>query len=151
MSSILHTGPSIVVKVKAEDSFEQTVGYATALQYQVTQGQKTLYGVDSPFPQEIAQAAGPSFVRGTMVIFLPKGTNPELLGLVPYRQAGDQTAFASGSKYMNINLYNRADGTLIMSLNFCKVSGYSVNINSKSLITMNLSFEGVSVTPNSQL
>lgn len=86
MISRIITGPSLLIKIKAEGGFETMVGYATDLQINVTQGQKEIFGVDSPFPFEIAQGAAPSMVRGSMAIFILKGTNLETIGLVPYRK-----------------------------------------------------------------
>lgn len=147
MKSMLHTGASLLLKVKYENGSSKVVGYATGFTYSVTQGQKAIYTVDSPLPAEIAQSAGPSQVRGSLILFLPKGTTPESEGLVAYRTdlAGNNTMGASG--YMTFELYDRATMNLVTALEYCKVGNYTVSMQARGIVQVNLSFEGIMATP----
>jgi hypothetical protein len=146
--SILQTGPSLKVKISYPDSaeYEKTIGYAAQLRYTIVQGQKLLHTVDTPFPAEIAQSAAPSFVRGAMKLYLPKGMMPEQLGLVPYRtDAADQNAIAA-TKYFNMRILDRNTGALVVTFKFCKVSGYTVNVAIRNIVTVDLTFEAILAT-----
>src|SRR5215469_14851307 len=95
MRSQIHAAPNLVVKIAYEtDAKERVIGYASGLTFRVTQGQKEIFTVDSPFPQEIAQGLGQSMVRGNMALFLPKGQTLESLGLVPFRLRNKDTTYA---------------------------------------------------------
>jgi len=148
MKSNVHTGPGLTLKIHyPSNSQEKTIGFCTNLQYTVTNGQKPIFTVDSPFPAEIAQSASPSMVRGSMTLFLPKGSTPESSGLVPYRTDEQQRSNIAATKYLNLRIYDRLTKQLVMSLDYCKVSQYTVNIRSKSVVTVDMSFEGMFATP----
>lgn len=162
MKPLIRTGPSLVLKV-VQPSGEKIVGYATGIQWTVTNGQKTTYTVDNPFPSEISHAAGPSFVRGNVTVFMPKGTTLEKAGLVPWRTAGlasskdtapnpgsaDNFVHLAHSTYIHWRLYDRETGELFMGIDFVKVSQYSVNVQSKSVVRADLQFEGKYAIPGS--
>lgn len=150
MQSLVHTGPSLVVKISYEsDSRERVVGYASSLSFRVTQGQKPIFVVDSPFPVEIGQALGQSMVRGGLTIFLPKGQTLESLGLVPYRLRNRETTFAMAamSRYFHLRVYDRLTSELVFSADYCKVSDYQVTVGARQLVRGELSFEGLYLTP----
>lgn len=87
MKSIIRTGAKLLLKID-DGSGERPIGFCTSISYGVSQGTKTILTVDSPFPVEIASAAGASQVRGTMTIFLLQNMTPESAGLVPFRTSG---------------------------------------------------------------
>jgi hypothetical protein len=147
MRSFLHTGASLQVKIVHEGDIEKTIGYATGLTFTVSQGQKMIYTVDSPFPQEIAQGAGPSFVRGSMMLFLPKGTTMERAGLVPYRQDAEGLPNMAASKFFGLRIYDRATTELVLSVDYCKVSTYTVSMQSRQVVRISVNFEGIYLTP----
>lgn len=150
--SVLHTGPSLVFKVADEDGANERIfAYASNLTITVSQGQKPIYGIDSPFIQELAQGAGPSSVRGSLQIFLPKGSAPEHLGLVPFRQDSGKAAYMSGSRYINMRLYDRATGQLVLSVDSAKISGYTMATSAKSVVQISLNFEGIYLTPGDRI
>lgn len=147
---MLHTGPSLVVKIAYEDdSRERVIGYASGLTFRVTQGQKEIFTVDSPFPQEIGQGMGASMVRGTMALFLPKGKTLESLGLVPYRLRNKDTtnAMMALSRYFNLRIYDRLTSELVMSADFVKVGDYTIAIQARNVVRCDLNFSGVYLTP----
>lgn len=155
MRSILRTGPSLVLKI-VHPSGEKIIGYASGITYTVTNGQKSIFVVDSPFPAEISQAAGPSLVRGTISLFMPKGTTLEKAGLVPYRTSGaasaadtspnpgnpDNFVHLAHSMYVHWRLYDRETGELFMGIDYAKVGQYTINVQSKSVVKAELQFEG---------
>lgn len=148
IKSILHTGPSLQVKVfYPADGTEKTIGFATGLTFTVTQGQKAIYVVDSPFPAETSQAAGPSAVRGSMTMFLPKGSTPESAGLVPYRTDATGQINMAATKYLCFRIYDRVTSSLVLSLDYVKVSQYSMGIRAKTHVTCQIEFEGSYATP----
>jgi hypothetical protein len=147
MISKIITGPSLLIKIKPENGFEQTIGYATDLQLNVAQGQKEIFGVDSPFPFEIAQGAAPSLVRGTMAVYVLKGTNLETIGLVPYRSDDSKETISPNSKYIDINIYDRASKTLIYGIKNCKVSSYTISVSTRNVLRCSLTFSGILLEP----
>lgn len=148
MKSLLQTGASLLLKIEyASDGKEKVIGFAKALSYSVQQGQKSTYVVDSPFPVEIAQGAAPSSVRGSMVLYLPKGSNPEAAGLVPYRHGSNGEPNQATSQYMHLKMYDRATNKLVFSCEYCKVSSYTMTIAARGVVECNLSFEGMYLTP----
>jgi len=147
MKSLLHTGPSLQLKIAKPGDTEKTVGYATGLQFSVIQGQRPHFVVDSPFPAQIHQAAAPSMVRGQLTIFLPKGMTPESAGLVPYRQDQQGNIFQGNSQFINFRIYDRATTQLVFSADYCKVSDYTVSIRSRQTVMVTLNFEGMFLSP----
>lgn len=147
MQSVLHTGPSLKFKVAYDDGTEKTIGYASGLQYTVQNGQKPLFVVDSVFPADIAQGASPSMVTGTVMLYLPKGMTPESAGMVPYRQTPQGDMYMPLSRFMHFRLYDRVGSRLIFSADFCKVSSYSVRVQTKGWAMVSLQFEGIFLTP----
>lgn len=148
MISTLATGAGYQVKIAIDNSNEErTIGFATKLNYTVTNGTKTSFGVDSPFPQEIGQGAAPSFVRGTMNLYMPRGMTLESLNMSPHRQDGEGAPVGPFVKYMHIRIYDRLSRALVLSLDFCKISQYTVDITAKSVVSAALSFEGMLASP----
>jgi hypothetical protein len=147
MQAVLETGASVLLKIAKQGSTEKTVGFATAFQASVNQGQKMIFGVDSPFPVEISQAAAPSMVRGQITCYLPAGTNPEVWGIASYRQDTHGNIFASNSDYISIRLYDRQSAQLIAGCEYCKVSDYTIAARTRNLIMVVLNFEGMYISP----
>lgn len=145
--SILHTGPSLQVKIAYQDGTEKTIGYATGLNYTVLQGQKPIMVVDNPFPAEIAQGAAPSMVQGTLNILLPKGCTPESMGLVAYRRDASGAAYMPLSRYFHLRVYDRATSGLVFSCDFVKVGQYSMGIAARRVVQCDLAFTGMFLTP----
>jgi hypothetical protein len=148
MQSAVHTGPSLTLKVfYPADQTEKVIGFASDFQYSVSQGQKAIFAVDSPFPVEIAQAAAPSLVRGSMTIYLPKGSTPEAAGLVPFRTDSQGEIAHAASKYLHFRIYDRQTTGLLYSIDYAKVSSYSVSIRNRSVVMVQLQFEAMYCTP----
>ena len=81
-----------------------------------------------------------------MTLFLPKGSSPEAAGLVAYRTDSMGNIYNAASKYLHIRLYDRLTTALIYSLDYTKVSGYSVNIRTRTLVQVQLQFESFYAT-----
>lgn len=144
VQSMIRTGPNLLLKVEYEGGeSEKLIGYASNLSFGVIQGQKAIYTVDSPFPQEIAQAAGPTIVQGSLIVYMLKGTDPVRSGLVvPIGQGIDYPSHA-GSKYLHWKIYDRYTGELAFAIRYVKVGQWSVNIGTKSIVQCQLTFEGM--------
>lgn len=150
LSSRVQTGASLVIKVVLPSGEERAIGFCTSLNFAAINGQKVYYGVDSPFPVTINQAAAPSYVRGTLNVFLIKTSTLESCGLVPYRT--DQVdkggnIYNAAVKPIHIRLYDRDSTALVYSLEYLKVSHYNISIQTKSVVQASLSFEGFYCTP----
>lgn len=152
--SNLRTGPNLLVKIAYDlpNGPERTLGYAQALNFTVINGQKEIFTVDSPFPGEIAQAAGPSYVRGSFTLFMPKGSNPISAGLIaptsgPLPDTSDPADMPrmSTSKYMHIRIYDRFTQELSFAVNFVKVSQWTTSIAAKQVVQVQLQFSGMFV------
>jgi hypothetical protein len=147
MKSLLHTGASLLLKVGYEDGSEKTIGFARNLNFSVSNGQKVTYVVDQATPAEIAQGAAPSFVKGSLNIYLPKGTNPEAMGLVAYRHDAEGNQIAVLSKHLHFKIYDRATLNLIFTAEYCKVSTWSFVAQARGIVEIQLQFDGVYLTP----
>lgn len=156
MKSIIRTGAKLILKIDNGDGEERIIGYCNGINYSVSQGVRTIYVVDSPFPFEIASGASHSQVKGTMHLYLLEGSTLETAGLVPYRTSGTGSSSKdisphpgdprnvvnlAHSKYFHIRLYDRASGELFAGMDFAKVTGYTVTVSARGLVTANLTFE----------
>jgi len=146
--SQLRTGPNLVLKVSYEnsDTPEKIVGYANNLTFSVIQGQKAIYTVDSPFIQELAQGAAPSMVRGTVSLYMPKGSDPIRAGLVPPTfniETKNDLPLHVTSKTLNWRFFDRFTSELAFSINYVKVGVWTVSVTAKQHVRVNLSFEGM--------
>ena len=146
---MIHTGPSLVLKVETltMPGEEKIVGFADSISFTSIQGQRAIYVVDSPFPQEISQGAAPSFCRGTISCYLPKGTTMESAGLVPYRLTKGGKNYLATSEYIKLKLYDRITDALVYAIDNCKVSQYTVTVQARAVIKVSLMFEGMYISP----
>jgi hypothetical protein len=147
MKSLLHTGASLALRVAYEDGTEKMIGFARNFSYTVTQGQKLTYTVDSPLPQEIAQGASPMVVKGSITLYLPKGTTPESVGLVPYRTDAQGRIINVLSKHLHFRIYDRFTQNLVFTAEYCKVANYTVSIQTRGIAEVSLTFDGILSTP----
>lgn len=167
LQSVLRTGANMVVKVAYNtNKQENTIGYATSLTYNVTNGLKLNHVVDSPFPSEIAYGSAPMQVQGTLSLLMPKGSTLEGAGLVPYRTAGGasdkdgvQVSFGSsgnfansvyigGGQYMHLRIYDRLSGNMILGCDYCKIQSFQISVQSKSVARADISFVGKFLIPS---
>jgi hypothetical protein len=151
MKSLLHTGASLLLRVRYDNGDSKIVGFARNFSYSVSGGQKSTFVVDSPFPAEIAQSASPSQVRGTITVYLPKGSTPESAGLVPYRTDANGLNLAAGSRYMAFEVYDRLTSGLVAACEYCKVSNYSVSIAARGVVQVTLTFDGILLNPGNSI
>jgi len=157
--SKIHNAPELKLYIN-----NQLAGYANDFRYSVVQGQKAFYGVDSPFPQEIAQGAAPSLVEGTMTVFRPKNGSPEAWGFMTPRASkyGSEedlvtggfkangmenpgsTALGSG-KYSIIRLEDRKTSKVVANIYFVMFSAQSWSVGARGIMMGTLSFQGMTV------
>ena len=142
----LRTGANLVLKVLYEADVnkpEKDIGYVANFTFNVIQGQRPIFTVDSPFPQEIAQGITPSMVQGTMTIFMPRGSDPVTLGLVPPQVWADDKPLNATSKYLHFLLYDRRSGELAHAVRWVKVLSWHLIAQSRSVVQVNLQFQGM--------
>ena len=155
--SALQNGPELRLFIN-----ERLIGYATGLRYTVTQGQKPIYGVDSPVPQEIAQGAGPSILDGSITVYRPKDSSPEksaimtprtsrlgisedgkLGGFLPNgKEAPGSFALGSG-RYSTIRIEDRLTGKTIMQAYYVMFGSQSWTIGERQVVQGVLTFQGI--------
>ena len=132
----------------------QVAGYATGFQYRSTQGQKPIFGVDSPLAQEIAQGAAPSIVEGSMMVFRPLGASPEKWGLMTPRtiddtgkqETGDNIRTALGSgRYSVVEIIHRKTGDLILRIFHVMFDSQSWSVAARGIMQGTVSFQGMTV------
>lgn len=146
--SQLRTGPNmkLAISYEAGAGEERTIGYASGFTFTVAQGQKATFVVDSPFAAEISQGGAPSFIKGTVTLYMPKGSNPVKAGLVPptngFNGPSDFPRMAT-SKYLHWRFYDRFTHELSWAINFCKVGTWTVVAQAKSHVIVTLNFEGM--------
>jgi hypothetical protein len=147
------SAPELKIKINGT-----VIGYCTAFTYRSSQGQKMTFGVDSPFPQEIAQGASPSFVEGTMELIRPKGGNPESWNFMTPRlstdgkvEDGNLTSTALGSaKYSVLEVYDRASDTLMIKIGYVMFGTQSWAVGVKDVMKGTVSFQGIMLQHNNK-
>lgn len=133
------------LKVGYESDPEKMIGYASNLSFSQNLGQRAIYTVDSPFIQELAQGAGPSSIRGSVTLYMPKGSDPIRAGLVAPStniETKDGVPVHVLSKYLHWKFYDRFSKELAFAINDVKVGEWSATIAAKSVVRVTLSFEG---------
>jgi hypothetical protein len=105
-----------------------------------------IFTVDSPIPAEIASAAAPSFIQGSMTLYLPKGTTLENSGLVPRMISPTGTDIAGTyTKTASVMVYNRESNELVIGVQGFKVGVYSFNMSVRSHVMISLQFAGTHI------
>lgn len=153
--SFLLTAPEMKIRINGT-----LAGYVTGFSYQSSQGQKMVFGVDSPFPQEIAQGAAPSFVEGSFQVVRPKGGSPETWGYMTPRtssdgisESGDPSSTALGSgRYSTIEIFDRKTDALMFKALYVMFGTQNWRVVVKDVMLGTISFQGITVvhTANSE-
>ena len=145
MQSILYTGPNLALKLQYDSTkVEKLIGYASNFNFSVNTGLKNIYTVDSPLIAEIALGATPMAVTGSITVYLPKGTDPMRAGLVPpvvERGNSGEVALAR-SRAAHWRIYDRATQELVFGIDFCKVSSFSMSVQAKGVVQVQIQFTG---------
>jgi hypothetical protein len=150
--SSIQTGPSLLLKIKREGTqIFRTIGFLESIEITVTNGQKAIMAVDTPFPVEIAQSAGRSSVRGTMNVYFLKGTTLESIGLVPNRTGESGENVLDKTLSVAVGIYDKFTDQKLYEIEGMKVAQYSMSIKSRSVVRVSLSFEGLYFTPNPEV
>lgn len=148
MRQTLLAGPRLKVRINGI-----IAGYVSAFSYSVGQGQKLTYGVDSPFPTEIAQGGSPSNVTGSMTVWRPMGASPESWGLLSAR-SGDSVASAvvdSGTpgatmlgtaQYTTIEILDRESESILVTILDVMFASQSWSVEKSSLMRGTVEFQG---------
>lgn len=147
--SSIRTTAHVILKIQPENGTEKSIGMVTAISLNVGQGSKPIYGVDSPFPQEIAAGGSASQVNLQMSLVILKGTNLESLGVVPYRHGnkainiGTDLLFLGNSKYFNLRLYDRITGDLFYGVENCRVNSFTITGQPRAILRAEVSISGM--------
>lgn len=145
MKAKIRTGAGLILKVSyGTTGDERTVGIATGISFNVIQGQKAIFTVDSPFAQEIAQGASPSMVTGSMSVYLLNASDPLREGLVTptYNLLEGDRPLQQSSISMILRLYDRYTGDLAYCIKGVKVGSWNSTVQARGMVMANLSFEG---------
>ena len=146
MSDQIVTAPQIKVYLNSK-----LVGFASALDYSIAQGGKAIFTVDSPFPQELAQGAAPSFIQGTMTVYRIYEESPESQGLIAPRtvnSAGQETSnpfetSLGAAKYSTLELKDRTTENTILKAEYVMFNNQQWSIQPRGLVQGSLSFTGI--------
>lgn len=148
MRQTLLAGPRLKIRINGI-----IAGYISDFNYTVNQGQKLTYGVDSPFPVEVAQGGTASSVSGSMAVWRPVGTSPETWGLLSAR-SGDSVASAvtdSGTpqgsmlgtaQYSTIEILDRQSETILVTIIDVMFSSQSWSVAQRGLMRGTVEFQG---------
>jgi hypothetical protein len=145
MKAKIRTGAGLILKVSYDVvGDERTVGITTGINFNVIQGQKSIFTVDSPFPQEIAQGASPSMVTGSISVYLLNASDPLREGLVTptYNLLAGDKPLQQSSRSMILRLYDRYTGDLAFCIKGVKVGSWNTAIQARGMVMANMSFEG---------
>lgn len=148
MFSISQTSSNLLVYAVMPSGNEIPLGFVINLNLEVSQGQRVIFGVDSPFPVQIAQAAQPSIVRGVMNIVLLKSTTPESLNLIAGRNNAVGDPINIGSHYIHFRIFDRASRKPIYTIFQAKIGGFNLNIPAQSVVTCQLAFDAAYLVPH---
>lgn len=145
--SLIHVGPSLRLAIAYEKTGEEkTLGFVSNFNFNHSTGSQPIMGIDSVFPQEIALAGAPSMVQGSMTLYMLKGTDPIRMGIVPpvvdFGGTPNNYPIQAPSRYLHFRLYDRATNELVISIEFCKVSSWSVAVQARSVIQVQVGFIG---------
>lgn len=130
------------------------IGYGTALSYSISQGQKPILTVDSPFPAEIAQGASMSMVEGTLTIFKMKASSPEATGMIGARtfssgHSNDPTFTTLGAaKYSVLEVYDRLSNNAILKAYYVMVGTQNWTVQAKNIMQGSITFQGIVADSN---
>ena len=147
--STIQSAPDLRVMINGK-----LIGFGSALSYSVSQGQKPILTVDSPFPAEIAQGAAMSMVEGTLTIFKIKGSSPESAGIIGARtdlngQSNDPSYTTLGAaKYSVLEVYDRLSGNAIIKAYYVMFSTQNWTAQVKNVMQGTLTFQGIMADTN---
>ncbi len=86
-------------------------------------------------------------VKGSITVYLPKGTTPESIGLVSYRTAPSGDMMGTTSRDMHFRVYDRQTGNRVFAAEYCKVSMYTIAVQARGITEVTMQFDGTLMTP----
>lgn len=141
-------GADVLLSVSTPDgSLEEIFGWVVDFNVMVSQGQKPIYVVDTPFPIQIAQAASPTGVNGRMTTFFLRHWTLESRGFLPNRQNFVGEPIHYFSKFLNFKIIDRATRKTIYVFEYCKVSDFTIVFSTRNTVKCILNFTGIFATP----
>jgi hypothetical protein len=148
MTKVL-TGPELLLVINGK-----TIGFATNLTYSISQGQKAIMTVDSPFPAEIAQGAGVSMVQGSLSVYRisdeDKKTSLEGIGLIGSRSPDDDRMAANlnetqlgAARYSTVEILHRKSKKRLLRIHYTMFGTQQWSVNSKGVMEGSVTFQGI--------
>lgn len=109
---------------------------AQQVQYTIDTGEQEIYGIDSPFPQEIHSTR--FMVSGSI-----SGIRIRMSGGLQAYSAKPLVQDIVKAQYISIRIQDRSSGEDLLFIPNAKVSNQSVQASAKSTVKLSFSFKGL--------
>ena len=109
---------------------------AQQVQYTIDTGEQEIYGIDSPFPQEISSTR--FMVSGSI-----SGIRVRMSGGLQAYSAKPLVQDIVKAEYISIRIQDRASGEDLLFIPNAKVSNQNVQASAKSTVKLSFSFKGL--------
>jgi hypothetical protein len=109
---------------------------AQAVSWNIDYGEEPLYGIDSPFPQEIRQTR--ISVQGQV-----SGIRLRASGGIQSRNARTLMSEALQAPYVSIQIKDRASDEVLLFLPQAKIISQSNSVSAKGVLQLSFGFKGI--------
>lgn len=109
---------------------------AQTVNYSLSYGEKAIYGIDSPYPQEIGTTQAQ--VRGAV-----SGIRIKYSGGIQALNARPQFKDILSSPYVSIRINDRQSGEDLIFIPQAKITDQEVSIRAKGIVSLSFSFMGL--------
>lgn len=131
MSVLTVTGASVKLYIGGV-LFPEAQGLSWAIDY----GEEPIYGIDSPFPQEIRQTR--ISVQGQV-----SGIRLRLSGGIQSRNARTLIKNSLQAPYTSIRVVDRATDEVLLFVSQAKITNQSYSVSAKSIMQLSFGFKGI--------
>lgn len=107
-----------------------------SISYEIDYGEQEIYGIDSPFPQEIASTR--ASVTGTL-----SGLRIKYSGGIQAYNMRPLIQDILSAPYVSIRIQDRQNKEDLLFISQAKVSKQSVGIGAKKTVTLSFNFKGI--------
>lgn len=107
-----------------------------SVEYSIDYGENEIYGIDSPFPQEISSTR--AMVAGSI-----RGVRIRNSGGIQAYNARSSISDIVKSQYISIRIQDRASGEDLLYVPNAKISRQSVSATTKSVVSLSFQFKGM--------
>jgi hypothetical protein len=109
---------------------------AQSLSWAIDYGEDPIYGIDSPFPQEIRQTR--ISVQGQI-----SGIRLRLSGGIQSRNARTLIKDSLQAPYTSIRIIDRATDEVLLFISQAKITNQSYTVSAKSIMQISFGFKGI--------